>query len=205
MGAVPTPAHREMRWERCQAPFRDEKRARHRARLLSKRRWAGWASAARRRTRHAPVSARGPRARKRDAVRCRWWRPRPPDRCRSPRRCRCRGRCRPTRWKPVANGGRFVMRSDSHAGRRRWRTGRDPLGPDASLSVTTRRVAKPSWGVALPHRERPRQAGRRSLHGGRSICLSSDSRPGCRRRRAGGAVTRQAGSLSLHSGRSVIV
>ena len=51
------------RWEWCQAPFRDEKRARHRSRVLSTRRGAGRASQAQCRARHAPKSARGPRAR----------------------------------------------------------------------------------------------------------------------------------------------
>ena len=56
-------ARRRQRWKRCQAPFRDERRARHRARDLSTRRGAGWSLPAQCRTRHAPVSARSPRAR----------------------------------------------------------------------------------------------------------------------------------------------
>ena len=73
-------APRGTRWERCQAPFRDEKRARHRARVPSTRREPGRASWARCRTRHAPVSVRRLRARILTLIaapvccRCRWLR-----------------------------------------------------------------------------------------------------------------------------------
>ena len=51
-------APRGTRWERCQAPFRGEMRARHRARVLSTRGWAGGASQAQCQGRHAPGNAR---------------------------------------------------------------------------------------------------------------------------------------------------